>query len=706
MIDEYTPAKKNRFRGLHAKEGGGGSIKLVMSENTTEVDDMLECSYTLLKALGALPFQPHDPILEHDLRVQAREAVAPETPKVSSINNKKPSAVLSPIANSGPRRKLELGLKRVLNGDKLVSAPSASIAQSATLSHLMHRSGRDKGGLGVSALRERNRSFKSMDERLQTEEVTLEGDEIIVFRELHTAAKAEEKHVASLKGAFKEFYRGLFLILNFVELNAEAFDKAMKKYDKLLRTEERENFMTNRVQRKDFSTAKQLRILIVETENLFCKAFFGNDRRGMRSLRMPWEKRELGWSLFRLGLLSGLSMAFFVAIAWFFYVLSRDTSQPERLYDVLRTFRFFGLCILMSWVWGVDIWLWKKYRINYAFIFEFNMRSHIEYQQMLEAAATFTVVWMTAFLVYFLSQEPLQGTAWMSQLSWRAAPITLCSLTVLVMILFQLRAKFWLLRGLARIIAAPFMAIRFRDFFLADQLCSLVLVFNDLQFTICFFVYGAWTDDDTVCSQGDPYTKPLIAALPYIWRLLQCLRRYHDEKDKMQLWNGGKYVSSICIVMTSTLRGAEKAANGEEIAAFWTYLWLGAVALGTCYTYVWDVKFDWGLGAYPWNFKNEAKFLKPRIMYNPRVYYLAIVSNFVMRLMWTFTISPSFAQKMFGSYTLALTILASVEIMRRGVWNLFRLEAEQLSNIGKFRAVHEMPLPLTAKEYHIRVFAT
>lgn len=32
-------------------------------------------------------------------------------------------------------------------------------------------------------------------------------------------------------------------------------------------------------------------------------------------------------------------------------------------------------------------------------------------------------------------------------------------------------------------------------------------------------------------------------------------------------------------------------------------------------------------------------------------------------------------------------ILAAVEILRRAVWNLFRLENEQVNNVGRFRAV-------------------
>ena len=146
---------------------------------------------------------------------------------------------------------------------------------------------------------------------------------------------------------------------------------------------------------------------------------------------------------------------------------------------------------------------------------------------------------------------------------------------------------------------------------------------------------------------------------------------------------------------------------GSEVNLFVTWLWLIAVVVGTIYTYIWDVRFDWGLGGLPWKFNNEKEFLRPRRMYDSRAYYFALVSNLVMRLMWTFTISPSFAVNLFGSYNLALIVLASVEIVRRGVWNIFRLEAEQLSNIGKFRAVRDMPLPLpSAKQYHLRVFAS
>jgi hypothetical protein len=57
--------------------------------------------------------------------------------------------------------------------------------------------------------------------------------------------------------------------------------------------------------------------------------------------------------------------------------------------------------------------------------------------------------------------------------------------------------------------------------------------------------------------------------------------------------------------------------------------------------------------------------------------------------MWTWTISPSTLGLLTTTsieYVL-LPILAAFEIMRRSIWNLFRLENEQLNNVGKFRAI-------------------
>lgn len=75
---------------------------------------------------------------------------------------------------------------------------------------------------------------------------------------------------------------------------------------------------------------------------------------------------------------------------------------------------------------------------------------------------------------------------------------------------------------------------------------------------------------------------------------------------------------------------------------------------------------------------------------------MALCSNLFMRLMWTLQISPEVTRGVIASDAFS-TILALVEVCRRCFWNLFRVENEQINNIGKFRALNEVPLPLPVK---------
>jgi len=45
-----------------------------------------------------------------------------------------------------------------------------------------------------------------------------------------------------------------------------------------------------------------------------------------------------------------------------------------------------------------------------------------------------------------------------------------------------------------------------------------------------------------------------------------------------------------------------------------------------------------------------------------------------------------------------IALLAALEIIRRGIWNFFRLENEHLNNVGKFRAFKSVPLPFNYNE--------
>jgi hypothetical protein len=145
----------------------------------------------------------------------------------------------------------------------------------------------------------------------------------------------------------------------------------------------------------------------------------------------------------------------------------------------------------------------------------------------------------------------------------------------------------------------------------------------------------------------------------------------------MQLVNGAKYSTGLVVVTTSALRRA--FPNG-----YTDTLWLVAVVGSTIFTFSWDVFKDWSLGNRGVGIKH--RFLRSQLLYPTAWYYIAIIADLGMRCMWTLTISQEAVRGTLHPDVFS-AIIAFIEVFRRGMWNIFRLESEQLTNCGKFRAL-------------------
>jgi len=53
------------------------------------------------------------------------------------------------------------------------------------------------------------------------------------------------------------------------------------------------------------------------------------------------------------------------------------------------------------------------------------------------------------------------------------------------------------------------------------------------------------------------------------------------------------------------------------------------------------------------------------------------------------TLSPDIAL-LFGNSNLLTFVTGSIEIIRRGIWNLFRVEKEHINNCVEFKAIPDM----------------
>ena len=72
--------------------------------------------------------------------------------------------------------------------------------------------------------------------------------------------------------------------------------------------------------------------------------------------------------------------------------------------------------------------------------------------------------------------------------------------------------------------------------------------------------------------------------------------------------------------------------------------------------------------------------------------------NVLLRFAWLQTVLGINISSVHTQTTVA--VVASLEIIRRGIWNFFRLENEHLNNVGKYRAFKSVPLPFNYDEDH------
>ncbi|MGH0138646.1 UNVERIFIED_CONTAM: hypothetical protein FKN15_003063 [Acipenser sinensis] len=258
-----------------------------------------------------------------------------------------------------------------------------------------------------------------------------------------------------------------------------------------------------------------------------------------------------------------------------------------------------------------------------------------------------------------------------------------------------------------RLCTAPFHKVEFADFWLADQLNSLVIVLMDLEYMVCFYSFELqWeekegllpeTIDSPVCHSYSYGLRAVIQCLPAWFRFVQCLRRYRDTKRAFpHLVNAGKYSTTFFVVTFAALYNTHKEQRHSDSQVFF-YLWIVCCVISSCYTLIWDLKMDWGLFD-----KNagENTFLREEIVYPQKAYYYcAIIEDVILRFAWTIQISITTMTALPWASDVISTVFAPLEVFRRFVWNFFRLENEHLNNCGEFRAVRDISVaPLNADD--------
>ena len=141
-----------------------------------------------------------------------------------------------------------------------------------------------------------------------------------------------------------------------------------------------------------------------------------------------------------------------------------------------------------------------------------------------------------------------------------------------------LQARIQVAKTLFNILISPFGKVRFRHFFLADVLTSMVSSLQNTAVIMCYFKTGDFETSTKVsdllgaCPVLYDY-KILMGFIPYWFRFAQCLNKWYNTGLKVHLINAGKYFSDLCVpfvglpifLKKSTAKLLKRSRNGQRI---------------------------------------------------------------------------------------------------------------------------------------------
>lgn len=210
---------------------------------------------------------------------------------------------------------------------------------------------------------------------------------------------------------------------------------------------------------------------------------------------------------YSLGLLNGIFIVLLINL-FVIYMLTRYSNEKIKHRKSIDwqisiiLYRSSLVFIIHLILIGINIIGWSSYGINHVLIFELDPRSHITHEEILEGASLLSFIWIVSFITFILCEYHRVESHWQ--------PIIFIFAIIFLLInplhIMHRSARYWFCKELFRIFSAPFHTVTFADFWIADQLTSLDLIFYDFEYLICYFVLDApW-----IKSQPSKYYSSLV----------------------------------------------------------------------------------------------------------------------------------------------------------------------------------------------------
>lgn len=480
-----------------------------------------------------------------------------------------------------------------------------------------------------------------------------------------------------LKRTVIEFYRTLEVLDNYRTLNTIGFNKALKKFEKVTSITARDAYVREKIEPSAFASPETVKGMIKETEELFTFGFtLGDRKKALATLCTDDTQKSHYFATYRTGLAVGLAVP--ALVSGLYHSFNEQTRNEMPGWGVLLfMYGVIFVPVLFALAVGINILAWNRARINYVFIFELEVRTKLDYQAYFEIPA---ILLATLCYAFWLSFARI-GVSFVAPTTWPLVWLTFCAIfTMNPLPIYHRSSRWWMYRIFGRLLLPGTRRVKFSDFWMADQFCSLV--YSLAHFNVIFCVYaGGFNASWQKCSGDNHLIIPaILSILPQLVRSIQCIKCWFSSRRVVHLINCGKYASGILMYAGYYIwlsHGRPRDASLFFYCLFATFY--------SIYACAWDFLIDWSV------LRIHCKYplLREELLapYYFPLYYFSIVTNALIRFIWVFNVpvrGPSFLLRSF--------LVGFFEMLRRWQWNFYRLESEHLGNVDQYRATGEVPL--------------
>lgn len=307
----------------------------------------------------------------------------------------------------------------------------------------------------------------------------------------------------SLEYSLVELHRLLTYLHKFALLNYKGFIRILKKHDRVV-SPSKSVVHNHRCHKKDlqryaFAEAQQCHELLHQVEQTFA-SFFCDGNRSLAMATLMTKKEEfVDWAQIYIGMKIGSCIILIVWAVWDSLIVPTFKSAKERHIIPLAAtraypvYRGIGCLLLLHWLIGVSLYVWRMARINYRYIFELDPRNTRQVAQVFSDATNMTMAFLVNLLLYY---KVVNGSFPEEILHRGYYPLMLALYTLYFYILRNWSRQLGMLKTVFEIMCSPFSTVTFFHIFVGNYLTSTIKVNQDLCWSVCYFATQEFLEKD------------------------------------------------------------------------------------------------------------------------------------------------------------------------------------------------------------------